>query len=182
MWRRLGFFSSALRFLRGVQNVELFCNFYWLVPCGNAAGLIPDLSAPRPRLWLVRDANAVFITHCLRALPCLTLKIYSGIRESCGCCHINSPTHVPATTALRKNLLLKRASALYFLAFYHGCSTRAWHRPLDLCCKDRFNHNSIEEKAWHERQPDQGQTRSVRRPSGSGLWRLCGPLYALTAS
>jgi hypothetical protein len=55
----------------------LFCNFYWLVPYGNAAGLIPDLSAPRPRLWLVRDANAVFITHCLRALPCLTLKIYS---------------------------------------------------------------------------------------------------------
>ena len=51
--------KRALGFLRGCQNGEILCRFSWLVLSGNATGLIPDLSAPRPRLWLVCDVNAV---------------------------------------------------------------------------------------------------------------------------
>ena len=52
--------KRALGFLRGCQNGEILCKFSWLVLSGSATGLIPDLSAPRPMLWLVCDVNAVF--------------------------------------------------------------------------------------------------------------------------
>ena len=54
------FGSHRTESLKGYKNADIFYMFSQFAPFSSVHGANPGLSAPRPRLWLDRDANAVF--------------------------------------------------------------------------------------------------------------------------